>query len=73
MKSNWEEITTEILSEHVGALAGIVIDDARAKCRTSPTTQPQAFLVEFVLRVVQELPDSVNRAGISAQLRSALK
>jgi hypothetical protein len=73
MKSNWEEITAEILSEHVGALAGIVIDDARAKCRTSPITQPQAFAVEFVLRVAQELPETVNRAGIAAQLRIAIK
>jgi hypothetical protein len=73
MRTNWEEITTEILTEHMGALAFIVIEDARAKTRASPTEQPTQFITEFVLRVVQELPESSNRAAIAAQLRYALK
>jgi hypothetical protein len=73
MKPNWEEIATEILTEHMGALAFIVIEDARAKTRASPTEQPAQFQIEFVLRLVQELPESSNRAAIAAQLRFALK
>jgi hypothetical protein len=73
MNSNWQEITNTILSEHVGVLAFIVIEDALAKTRTSPTANPGTFLPEFILRVVKELPDSVNRAAIAAQLREALK
>jgi hypothetical protein len=73
MNSNWQEITNTILTEHVGVLAFIVIDDALANTRTSPTTQQSAFMHEFILRVVKELPDSVNRAAIAAQLREAIK
>jgi hypothetical protein len=73
MQTNWEEITTEILTDHMGALAFIVIEDARSKTRASPTEQPSQFITEFVLRVVQELPETANRAAIAAQLRYALK
>ncbi len=73
MNSNWQEITNTILTEHVGVLAFVVIDDALANTRTSPLTQPSAFIHEFILRVVKELPESVNRAAIAAQLREAIK
>lgn len=73
MQNNWEEITTDILTEHMGALAFIVIKDALAKARASPTEQPTQFMTELVLHVVQELPESANRAGIAAQLRYASK
>ena len=54
MQNNWEEITTDILTEHMGALAFIVIKDALAKARASPTEQPTQFMTELVLHVVQE-------------------
>lgn len=73
MKPNWEEIATKILTEHMGALAFIVIEDAISKTRASPTEQPAHFATEFVLRVIQELPESTNRAAIASQLRFALK
>lgn len=74
MKANWMEIATDVLSEHVGALAPIVIDDAIGKMKLKSAAQmPSAFLAEFILRVAQELPESVNRAGIAAELRASLK
>lgn len=73
MKSNWEEITIEILSGHVGALAEIIVDEARANCRCSPTTESQSFLTEFVVFISQELPESIDRASVAIQLRNALK
>lgn len=73
MKSNWEEITIEILSEHVGALAGIIVDDARAKCQCSPVNEPLSFMTEFILCVTNDLPESIDRTSIFAHLRAALK
>lgn len=73
MNSNWQEITNTILTEHIGVLAFVVIDDALAKTRSSPLSQSSAFMHEFILRVVKELPESVNRAAIAAQLRDAIK
>jgi hypothetical protein len=74
MEENWMEIATDVLSEHVGALAPIVIDDALGKMKLKSATQmPSAFRAEFILRVVQELPESVNRAGIAAELRASLR
>lgn len=73
MKNNWEEITTQILSEHVGVLAGIIVDEARAKCHCSPVTETQSFLTEFVLYITNELPESVDRPTFLVHLRSALR
>lgn len=71
MKSNWQEIITTILTDHVGALAYVVIDDAIAKTMTPP--ESGGFLQELVLRVVQELPEEANRAKIAAQIREAIR
>lgn len=72
MKKNWTEIAIQVLSEHVGALAPIVVDDAVAKMKLKSDQMQSAFRAEFILRIAQELPESVNRAGIAAELRAAL-
>ena len=72
MKANWEEIATNLLAEHVGVLAVLIVEDALAKVKSSPN-QPTLFLPEFILRVARELPEPLNRAQISVALREALK
>jgi hypothetical protein len=71
MKSNWEEIVASILTEHIGALAFVVIDDAIFKTKSAPDSA--GFQHEIVLRLAQELPETVNRAQIAAQIRNAIK
>jgi hypothetical protein len=71
MKSNWKDIVTTLLAEHMGALAHVVLEDAMAK--TLSPVESSGYAHELVLRLVQELPDGVNRAQIAAQLRDAIR
>ncbi len=72
MQSDHIAITRQILLEHVGVLADIVIDDALAEMHASPQLEPVQWLREFILRVTKGLPDSINRAEVIVELRRAL-
>jgi hypothetical protein len=73
LNSDWEAITHGLLTEHVGVLAALVIEDARAKVKACPTQEPQRFMTEFIIRVAHELPESIDRAQITIAMRAALK
>jgi hypothetical protein len=73
LNSDWEAITHDLLTEHVGVLASLIIEDARARVKASPHDDPKRFVTEFILRVAHELPESINRAQIMIALRAALK
>jgi hypothetical protein len=71
MKPGWQEIATNVLAEHIGMLAHVVIDDARAQTCSAP--ESPGFMHEFILRVARELPEGVDRARIASLLRDALR
>lgn len=72
MNSDHIAITRQILLEHIGVLADIVIEDALAEMHAKPQAEPVQWLREFILRVTKGLPPSVNRAEVIVELRLAL-
>ncbi len=72
MNSNHIAITRQILLEHVGVLADLVIEDALAEMHAQPDADPVQWLREFILRVTKGLPNLINRAEVIVELRLAL-
>lgn len=56
MNSDHIAITRQILLEHIGVLADIVIEDALAEMHAKPQAEPVQWLREFILRVTKRLP-----------------
>jgi hypothetical protein len=72
MNSDHIEITRQVLLNHVGVLADIVIEDALTEMHTKSHSDSVQWLREFILRVTKGLPASINRAGVIVELRLAL-
>jgi len=56
MNSDHIAITRQILLEHIGVLADIVIEDALSEMHAKPQAEPVQWLREFILRVTKGLP-----------------
>ncbi len=69
---SWRSQTVQFLTQHVGVVAEICVDDAVGQLEDPNETMSATGYLRFLRTLFQEMPADVDRLGICAALRTEM-
>lgn len=70
--TNWRETTVAMLSEKVGPVAALLVDDALRKMRDVGSEMPASQFLKFLRTLQGLLPVEIDRKAVCDDIRDAV-
>ena len=69
MKSDWKDITIDIISEQTGPVAAVIVNDTLEKLNLENQLMTSSSYARFLIKLPSELPASINALEICNKCR----